>query len=98
MEIEFATNRLDTAGRSLSEATRHFGVPIGRRYVQRLGIMRATDHFRELYGHRALRLHPLRGNRSGQYGMTLSTNFRLILERIGEDKVRFLDGEDSRGD
>ena len=98
MEIEFATNRLDTAGRSLSEATRHFGVPIGRRYVQRLGIIRATDHFRELYGHRALRLHSLRGDRSGQYGIALSANFRLILQRISEDKVRVLDVEDYHGD
>lgn len=98
MEIEFATNRLDAAGRSLSEATRLFGVPIGRRYVQRLGIIRATDHFRELYGHRALRLHPLRGDRSGQYGIALSANFRLILQRITEEKVRVLDVEDYHGD
>ena len=98
MEIEFATNRLGAAGRSLSEATRQFGMPVGRRYIQRLGIIRATDHFRELYGHRALRLHPLRGDRSGQYGMTLSANFRLILERISEDKVRVLDVEDYHGD
>lgn len=98
MEIEFATNRLDTAGRSLSEATRLFGVPIGRRYVQRLGIIRATDHFRELHGHRALRLHPLRGDRSGQYGIALSANFRLILQRITEEKVRVLDVEDYHGD
>ena len=98
MEIEFATNRLSAAGRSLSEATRLFGVPFGRRYIQRLGIIRATDHFRELHGHRALRLHQLRGDRSGQYGMTLSTNFRLILERISEDKVRVLDVEDYHGD
>ena len=98
MEIWFATNRLGAAGRSLSEATRLFGVPISRRHLKRLGIIRATDHFRELYGHRALRLHPLRGDRSGQYGMTLSANFRLILERISEDKVRVLDVEDYHGD
>lgn len=72
--------------------------PIGRRYVQRLGIIRATDHFRELYGHRALRLHPLRGDRSGQYGIALSANFRLILQRITEEKVRVLDVEDYHGD
>ena len=97
--VEFATKRLGAAGRSLSEATRLFGMPIGRRYIQRLGIIRATDHFRELYGHRALPLHPLtRGDRSGQYGMTLTANFRLILERISEDKVRVLDVEDYHGD
>ena len=98
MEIEFATSRLAAASLSLSEATRLFGVPIGRKYIQRLAVLRATDKFTELYGHRALRLHPLKGNRAGQYAMTLTGNYRLIVERIGEDKVRVLDVEDYHGD
>ena len=98
MEIEFATNRLAAAGLSLSEATRLFGVPIGRKYIQRLAILRAADKFAQLYGHRALRLHPLKGNRAGQYAMTLTGNYRLIVERISEDELRVLDVEDYHGD
>ena len=98
MEIEFATNRLAAAGVSLSEATRLFGVPIGRKYIQRLAVMRAADKFTELYGHRALRLHPLKGDRAGQYSMTLTGNYRLILERVSEDVARVLDVEDYHGD
>ena len=87
-----------TAGRSLSEATRMLGVPIGRRYIQRLAVLRAVDKFTELYGHRALRLHPLRGDRAGQYAITLSANYRLTITRISEDAIRILSVEDYHGD
>lgn len=98
MEIGFATNRLSTASQSLSEATRLFGLPSGRKYIQRLAIIRAVEKFNQLYGHRALRLHPLRGDRVGQYAMTLTGNFRLIIERVSEDRVRILGVEDYHGD
>mgnify|MGYP001602338231 CR=1 FL=1 len=98
MKIGFATNRLAVAGLTLSEATRIFGVPVGRKYIQRLAVIRAVDKFTQLYGHRALRLHPLKGDRAGQYSMTLTGNYRLILERISEDAVRVLEVEDYHGD
>ena len=98
MDIEFATSQLATASRSLSESTRIFGVPIGRKYIQRLAVIRAVGEFRQLYGHRALRLHPLRGARSGQHAMILTGNFRLIVERISEGTVRILGVEDYHGD
>jgi toxin HigB-1 len=98
VHIEFATNRLADAGVSLAEASRLFGVPIGRKYIQRLAVLKATDKFTQLYGHRALRLHPLKGNRAGQYAMTLTGNYRLTIEKIQEDRVRILDVEDYHGD
>jgi proteic killer suppression protein len=98
VDIEFLTSRLAAAGLSVSEATRLFGVPIGRKYIQRLTIIRAVDEFNQFYGHRALRLHPLRGDRVGQYAMTLTGNFRLIIERLSEDSVRILGVEDYHGD
>ena len=82
---------------SLSEASRLFGIPIGRKYIQRLAVLRATDKFSELYGHRALRLHPLKGNRTGQYSIIITGNYRLILEKIGEDRVLIIDVEDYHG-
>lgn len=98
MEIEVATNRLAAAARSLSEATRHFGAPIGRKYIQRLAVIRAVDKFTQLYGHRALRLHPLKGDRAGQFAIILTGNYRLIIEKISEDAVRILGVEDYHGD
>ena len=98
MEIEFSSNRLADASLSLSEASRLFGVPIGRKYIQRLAVLRATDKFAQLYGHRALRLHPLKGNRAGQYAITLTGNYRLIIEMVEEDRVRIINVEDYHGD
>lgn len=98
MYIDFATNRLAGAAESLAEASRMFGVPIGRKYIQRLAVLRATDKFSQLYGHRALKLHPLKGNRAGQCAMTLTGNYRLIVERVQEDRVRILEVEDYHGD
>lgn len=98
MEFEFSSSRLTNASVNFSEASRLFGVVIGRKYIQRLAVMRATEKFTELYGHRALRLHSLRGNRAGQYSVTLTGNYRLIIEKIKEDKVRIVDVEDYHGD
>lgn len=98
MDIEFASNRLAEAALSLSDATRLFGVPIGRKYIQRLTILRAVDKFEQLYGHHALRLHALRGDRTGQYAITLTANYRLVIEKINEDTIRILGVEDYHGD
>ncbi|MBM3154452.1 MAG: hypothetical protein FJ008_03875 [Chloroflexi bacterium] len=96
--MEFSSNRLADASVNFSEASRLFGVPLGRKYIQRLAILRAVDKFTELYGHRALRLHPLKGNRTGQYSIALTGNYRLIIEKVDEDRVRIMDVEDYHGD
>jgi toxin HigB-1 len=98
VEIEFSSNRLSDASTSFVEASRLFGVPIGRKYIQRLAVLRAIDKFSQLYGLQALRLHPLKGNRSGQYALMLTGNYRLILEKIKEDAVRIVNVEDYHGD
>ena len=98
MNIEFSSNRLADASISLSEASRLFGIPIGRKYIQRLAVLRATDKFSQLYGFQALRLHPLKGNRSGQYAIMITANYRLIIEKITEDVVRIINLEDYHGD
>ncbi len=98
MEIEFSSNRLAKASLSLSEASRLFGVPVGRKYIQRLTVLRATEKFTQLYGHRALRFHPLKGDRAGQYSMALTGNYRLVVEKVKEDRVRIMEVEDYHGD
>lgn len=98
MDIEFSTNRLAKASVSLAEASRLFGVPVGRKYIQRLAVLRATERFTHLYGHRALRFYALKGDRAGQYSMTLTGDYRLVVEKVKEDRVRILEVEDYHGD
>jgi toxin HigB-1 len=97
VDIKYSTNRLADASLSLSEAIRLFGLPIGRKYIQRLAILRATEKFAQLFGHRALRLHPLKGDRAGRHSLTLTGNFRLIIEKVDEDSVLIVDVEDYHG-
>jgi toxin HigB-1 len=97
VNIEFASNHLSGASVSFSEASRLFGVPVGRKYLQRLAVLRAIDKFGQLYGLRALKLHPLKGNRAGQYSVNLNENYRLIIEKVQEDTVRIIDVEDYHG-
>ncbi len=66
--------------------------------MQRIAVLRATDKFNELYGHRTLRLHPLKGNKTGQYAIRLTGNYRLIIEKVEEDRARIMDVEDYHGD
>jgi plasmid maintenance system killer protein len=97
VDIEFSSKRLADASLNLSEASRIFGFPIGRKYIQRLAVLRAVDKFAQLYGLQALRLHALKGKQAGLYSITLTGNYRLILEKVQEDKVRIIDLEDYHG-
>jgi len=98
VELEFSSSHLADASTSLSEASRLFGVPIGRKYIQRVAVLRATEKFTELYGHKTLRLHTLKGNRAGQCSIVLTGNYRLIVEKVEEDRVRIINVEDYHGD
>jgi toxin HigB-1 len=98
VDIEFSTNRLFEASLNLSKASRYFGIPIGRKYIQRMAVIRAADNFNQLFGLRALRFHPLKGNRTSQYSIILTGNTGLIVERIQEDRIRIVDVEDYHGD
>jgi toxin HigB-1 len=98
VEIEYSSNHLSKASINLAESSRLFGLPIGRKYIQRLAILRTVDKFSQLYGLQALRLHPLKGNRFGQFAITLTGNYRLVIEKLEEDVVRIISVEDYQGD
>jgi plasmid maintenance system killer protein len=50
------------------------------------------------YVFQALRMHPLKGNHAGQYSITLIGNYRLIIEKVQEEKVCIIDVEEYHGD
>ena len=83
----FSSNHLQRCYEQSSEATRTWGADAARRYIQRVGILLDTRVFDELYTVRALRLHPLKGNREGQYAITLVGRWRLILTYLPEEQA-----------
>jgi len=95
--LEFSTRHLADASISLSVAGRIFGIPIGRKYIQRIAVLRAVEKFSQLYGLKAIRLHALKGKYEGLYSITLTGNYRLILEKIEEDKMKIISLEDYHG-
>ena len=97
MDISFATSRLALAGQSLPLARRIFGTVIGQKYFDRLSTIRSASKFDGLFMVHALRLHPLEGNRSGQYAMTITGNFGLIVEPLSDERLRILSVEDYHG-
>ena len=79
MEIRFRSRRLERAYRTADRAAREWGPEVGRRYVQRIEALRAAERLDDLFAIRALDLHPLRGDRRGQYAIRLTGVLRLIV-------------------
>lgn len=79
MQLEFKTRRLERAFVQSSRATREWGAVIGRRYVERLVFIQAAGTVADLRAAWSLRFHGLTGVREGQYAVTLTGNWRLVL-------------------
>jgi proteic killer suppression protein len=52
---------------------------VAEQYIRRIDTLQAVPEFNDLRAIRSLRLHPLRGDREGEYAMTLHGRWRLIL-------------------
>ena len=70
---------------------------MGRRYVQRIDVLRAAPTVAELYERRALRFHALTGDRAGQYAINLTGRIRLIVTVGDERSVTVYGVEDYHG-
>ena len=68
------------------------------RYIQRVELLTSEPNLQDLARIRALRLHPLRGDRAGQLALTLSGRWRLILEHIDDKTVRIREVSPHYGD
>lgn len=83
MEIEFSTNKLEKQYEKKEEAIKAFGADVGKKYIQRVNIIKASKSFDDLYKIPSLEFHPLKGNRDGQYAMTIHGFWRLIITNNG---------------
>ena len=88
VKVVFASRELERAYVDVSRATREWGHPLGLRYIQRVKVLIAANNLHELGRSRALRLHPLKGNRRGEWAMGLQGRWRLTVESIDEQTVR----------
>lgn len=85
MIIKFRTKKLEKCFLVSKQATKEFGLPVARKYIQRINIIKtskALDDIKKLPG---LRCHPLKGDRIGQYAVKLTGFYRLIFTIEGEN-------------
>jgi plasmid maintenance system killer protein len=85
VQVQFRTRQLERRFNNSRQATRAWGPVVGERYVERVEMLKAVEHFEHLYDIRMLDLHPLLGDRRSQYAIRLTGAVRLIISR---DPVR----------
>jgi proteic killer suppression protein len=84
VEISFRTKKLEKQYCDVRKAEKAYGRQVARRYIQRINIIKSAKCFDDLYAVSVLKLHPLKGDRDGQYAIMLTGFYRLIICRIGE--------------
>lgn len=87
MNVRFRSRQLLRRYERHQEAERAWGTAVARKYIQRVSLLYAADHLHDLFALRALRLHPLKGERAGQYAMTLHERWRLIVTLEDEGRT-----------
>ena len=98
MHVEFRTNALRLCAENSSRAKRAWSAVVGQHYVDRVPILMAVDSLDQLRLFRELRLHALRGRRSGTWAISLSGRWRLIFEHHEErDTILILEVTDYHG-
>ena len=81
MEVIFRTRRLQRNYEDVRRAAMQWGYDAGRMYINRIDKILEVERFRQLYEYSHLRLHPLRGSRTGEFSIYLTGRWRLIVTR-----------------
>ena len=84
MEIAFRTRRLQRQYERSADATRAYGRQVGRKYIARINLMKQVRDIEELRHLPALQCHPLKGDRMGQWAVSLTGFHRLIFTLEGD--------------
>jgi proteic killer suppression protein len=84
MQVEFRTKKLEKQYRDSKQAIREYGEAVAKRYVQRINIIKSATDIEELERLPGLNCHPLKGNRAGDWSITLINRMRLIFTLKGD--------------
>lgn len=85
MRVQFADRNLERCYRELAVARRQWGERVAGAYIRRVNVLYAARDARDLFALRALDIHPLKGERKGQYSIRLGERERLIVTFADED-------------
>ena len=63
----------------MAEGSRAWGKAVARKYIERVNILKAAESLADLTTLGSLHPHPLKGDRKGEYAVTLTRRWRLIF-------------------
>lgn len=84
MEVRFKTNKLQKQYENSKDAIKAYGIDVAKRYIQRVNILKSAKSFDDLYTIAQLKFHPLTGDREGEFAISLTGFYRLIITNDGD--------------
>lgn len=85
MDVQFRNRRLQKAFESEKQAIRNWGPDVGPSYVATVHFLGSVESMDDLPSFAFLRFHALRGNRAGQFAVSLTGKWRLVLTADDDD-------------
>jgi len=84
LEVRFRTKKLQKQYENSKEAIKAYGLDVAKKYIQRVNILKSAKSFDDLYTIPQLKFHPLRGERKGEFAISLTGFYRLIITNDGD--------------
>ena len=84
MEVRFKTNKLQKQYENSKDAVKAYGLDVAKKYIQRVDILKSAKSFDDLSKIPQLKFHPLTGNRKGEFAISLTGFYRLIITNDGD--------------
>ena len=83
MDVKFRTRKLQSQYECHADAKMAYGAQVARKYIQRVNIIKQARDIEELKRLPGLNCHPLKGDRKGQWALSLTGFHRLIFTLEG---------------
>ena len=84
MQVEFRTKKLREQYIDSKKAMRAYGEAVGRRYIHRINAIKHANNIDQLGKLPGFNCHRLKGDRKGEWSITLINRVRLIFILEGE--------------
>lgn len=86
----FESSHLEELYTTAQNGERFYSKAVVKAFFKQMAFIRSVTSEQDLYGIRSLRFHRLEGDRSNEYSVRLTGNWRLITRFDDEDSIRYL--------
>ncbi len=97
MKVVYSDSELEVRFRHPVRGVRAWGSVVAQKYVMRIITLKRAKTIQDLFGLRALRLHPLQGTKLGRHAIALHGRWRLEVT-LGADIIRIEEVSNHYGD